>query len=308
MQSRTAATGITARDVTLRDGLQTEAPLPTEAKLTLLDALLAAGVADLELNAFVSPARVPAMADAETLATAARDRGARAWGLVLNRRGAERALAAGMGHLQYVVSVSPAHSRANAGREPDRAMDELEEVMGLAQASAAAVELTLATAFGCPFTGPVPVDAVLGLAARGASLGVSAIGLADTIGTAVPHEVRALTAAVRAAHPGVEVGLHLHDTRGLALANALAGIEVGATRVDGTLAGLGGCPFAPGATGNLAIEDLVHCLHESRMPTGIDLDALLDAGRLAARLTGRAQAGHVAVAGPRFARLHPVPA
>lgn len=290
------------RDVTMRDGLQDETPVPTEAKVALFEALVAAGVRDLEVASFVRADRVPAMADGEAVCAATEGTTATRWGLVLNRRGAERALAAGLRHLQYVVSVSETHQRENAGQGVDAALEVTADLVALAAEHEAVVELTLPTSFGCPFEGPVDPDAVVALAERALGVGVRSIGLADTIGTAVPPEVRVLVRRVMALSDR-PVGIHLHDTRGLAVANALAALEEGVARIDGGVGGLGGCPFAPGATGNLPLEDLAHALEAMGEPTGVDVEALVAAGRLADELTGHAVTGHVAVAGPRFATL-----
>jgi hydroxymethylglutaryl-CoA lyase len=288
------------RDVTLRDGLQDEAPVSTKAKLDLFEALVAAGIRDLELTSFVRPDRVPAMADAEELVAATAGQAAEVarWGLVLNERGAQRALAAGLRHLQAVISVSDEHHRHNAGHGVDEALVGLGRIVELAREQDAVVELTLATAFGCPFVGPVPRSDVARVAEAAVAAGVAALGLADTIGTAVPSEVAPLVRSVAAL--GVGVGVHLHDTRGLAIANALEAIQAGVVRVDGSVGGLGGCPFAPGASGNLPLEDLAHALEAMGVETGVDVDRLTDAARLACRLAGREVSSHVGVAGPRF--------
>jgi hydroxymethylglutaryl-CoA lyase len=288
------------RDVTLRDGLQDEAPVTTAAKVELFDALVAAGVRDLELTSFVRPDRVPAMADAEALvaATAGHDGSVTRWGLVLNERGAQRALASGLRHLQWVISVSESHQRENAGQSVAGGLTGLGRVVELARAEGAEVELTLATSFGCPFEGPVDPTAVEKVASAAVDAGVSALGLADTIGTAVPTEIGPLVRSVGSL--GVPVGIHLHDTRGLAIANALEAIAAGAVRVDGSVGGLGGCPFAPGASGNLALEDLAHALEAMGVETGVDLDGMVEAARVACSLAGRPVSSHVGVAGPRF--------
>jgi hydroxymethylglutaryl-CoA lyase len=290
--------------VTLRDGLQDEAPVATDDKVALFHALVAAGIDDLELTSFVRPDRVPALADAERLAARVRGTGdgPTVWALVLNARGAERALATGVRHLQFVVSVSERHNLENAGRTVAASLDELGRILALDGVDGTTVEVTAATAFGCPFTGPVPAGAVVALATEVGALGVRRWSVADTIGTAVPTEVRAVLASLRDLDAEAVLGVHLHDTRGLALANALAALEEGVDRIDGTVGGLGGCPFAPGATGNLALEDLVHALEAMGVPTGIDLDGLLAAARLAAELTGRPVGSRVGVAGARFAR------
>jgi hydroxymethylglutaryl-CoA lyase len=299
----TLPSSVVLRDVTLRDGLQDEAPIPTTAKVALFEALVAAGVRDLELVSFVRPDRVPAMADAEAVCAAteelARAAGVIRWALVLNRRGVDRALAAGLTHLQYVVSVSDAHSRHNAGAGTDEAMAAFVEVAALAAAAGAVVEMTLATAFGCPFEHRVDPDRVVRVAIDAVAAGAASVGLADTIGVAVPTEVATLVERVCGA-VDVPVGVHLHDTRGLAVANALTALQHGARRVDASLGGLGGCPFAPGASGNVAIEDLAHALEAMGVATGLDLDALIDASRLACASVGRSVGSHVGLAGPRF--------
>ncbi len=297
---------VTLRDVTLRDGLQDEQPISTEAKLEIFAALVGAGISDLELTSFVRADRVPAMADAEAMAAATADGELPVrWGLVLNLRGAQRALAAGLRNLQFVVSVSEAHNRNNAGRSVDESLGDLAAIVELARVEGAVVEATLATAFGCPHTGPVAVDDVRRVATAAIAAGASALGLADTIGTAVPTEVTALVRAVVADQPGAPVGIHLHDTRGLAIANALAAMDSGVRRIDGSVGGLGGCPFAPGASGNLPLEDLAHALEHMGVRTGVDVDALVRAAEVACAAVGRPVGSHIGVAGPRFARLVP---
>lgn len=285
----------------MRDGLQDEAPVSTEVKLALFEALVAAGVQELELTSFVRPDRVPAMADADALCAATHGAEVIRWGLVLNRRGAERALAAGLTHLQYVVSVSDTHSRQNAGAGTDDAIAAFEAAAAPALEAGAVVEMTLSTSFGCPYEQRIDPKRVVEVARRVVDAGATSIGLADTIGVAVPTEVAALTAAVvDAVGSTASVGAHLHDTRGLAIANGLAALEHGATRLDSAVGGLGGCPFAPGASGNVAIEDLAHGLNAMGVATGLDVAALVDAAKLACDAVGRNIASAVGIAGPRF--------
>ncbi len=294
---------VALRDVSLRDGLQDESPITTEAKAAIFEALVAAGVRDLELTSFVRPDRVPAMADAEAVCAATADLAAESgttrWGLVLNARGADRALAAGLTHLQYVVSVSDTHSRHNAGAGTDEMLDELSRLASGAIDAGAVVEVTLATAMGCPFEHRVDPERVVDIARRATDAGASSIGLADTIGVAVPTEVAVLVGLV---HSNVEVpiGVHLHDTRGLAIANAIAALEHGASRLDASVGGLGGCPFAPNASGNLPIEDLVHALEEMGVSTGLSVAGLVDAATLACAVVDRPVGSHIGLAGPRF--------
>jgi hydroxymethylglutaryl-CoA lyase len=294
------------RDVTLRDGLQDEPPIATVDKVALFEALVRAGVRDLELTSFVRPDRVPAMADAAELAAATTGTDVDRWALVLNQRGAQRAIDAGMDRLQFVVSVSDTHSRHNAGRTTDAGLAEIEAI-GPMLPPGTQLEVTLATSFGCPYDGPVAPAAVLAAGERALAAGAAGISLADTIGTAIPNEVTALVRAATALASDRPVGVHLHDTRGLGVANALAAIDAGAARVDGTVGGLGGCPFAPGASGNLALEDLVHVLEESGIDTGIDLDALIEVAQLACGLVGRPVESHLGRAGRRFGSLQERP-
>ena len=294
---------VVLRDVSLRDGLQDEAPISTEAKIVIFDALVAAGLRDLELTSFVRPDRIPALADADAFCLATQaiaDRaGVTRWGLVLNARGAQRALAAGLTDLQYVVSVSSTHSLHNAGADTEEALTAFAELAGDAIDQGAVVEMTLATAFGCPFEHRVDPDRVVAAARRAVAAGASSIGLADTIGVAVPTEVAELIDRVTAA-VDVPVGVHLHDTRGLAIANALAALEHGAVRLDASVGGLGGCPFAPNASGNVPIEDLTHALEAMGVATGLSVEGLVDAAVIACDAVGRPVASHVGIAGQRF--------
>ena len=298
-----SASSVVVRDVTLRDGLQDESPIDTDHKLRIYEVLIAAGLVDLELTSFVRADRVPALADAEQLvARTANDPQVTRWGLVLNERGAQRAVASGIDHLQFVFSVSEPHNRENAGCSVDESVERLRSVRDSTDASIA-LEVTLATAFGCPYDGPVDPGRVVDLANRVVELGIDGLSLADTIGTAAPSEVRRLVGRVRDDIGELSLGVHLHDTRGLALANALTAIEAGVTRVDASLGGLGGCPFAPGASGNLPIEDLVHALDAEGIASGIDIDRLIEASRTACSAVGRVVGSHVGIAGPRFANL-----
>lgn len=287
------------RDVSLRDGLQSEDPIDTESKFAIFLALVQAGVDDFEITSFVRPDKVPALADAERFSELTSSYPVRRAALALNVRGAERALDAGYIHLQYVISVSERHSVSNAGRTPNDAVRELAHIVD--SAGPDRVELTVATAFGCPYEGPVAVSAVLSLIDAAHSLGVRAFTLADTIGTAVPTDVSAMFARVRAKFSDAAFAGHFHDTRGLAIANGLAAVEAGAIRLDASVGGLGGCPFAPGASGNVPTEDLVHALHGMGIETGINLDQLLDAAQLACDAVGKPINSHIGLAGPRFA-------
>ena len=260
-----------------RDGLQNEPTLlSTEQKVELVRRAVAAGTRRVELASFVNPRLVPAMADAEAvLAGVAGMPGLVTSGLVLNVRGAERALGTAVDEVNVVVVTTDAFSERNSGMPTADAVAMAGKVAALVSAEQRAVSVTLAAAFGCPFSGEVPVARVADLARQCAVDGVSEIALADTIGVGVPSDVRRLVAAVRAAVPShVRLRAHFHNTRNTGYANAVAAVEEGLDVLDSSVGGIGGCPFAPNATGNIATEDLVYLLHRSGIATGLDLERL----------------------------------
>jgi hydroxymethylglutaryl-CoA lyase len=279
---------VSLREVGPRDGLQLEAPVPTEGKLALLQALAAAGLPRIEATSFVSPRAVPALADAEQVAAALPGIPGPRWSaLVASPRGAARAVAAGLREVAHVVSAADGHSLANAHRSTDEAVGDVEQTARTLHAAGGVCEVIVAVAWDCPFDGPTPVSRTADVCARAVELGADQLCLGDTIGTASPGRVWALLDAVRAAvGTDVPLGVHLHDTRGMGAANGLAAVQAGVTMLDASVGGLGGCPFAPGASGNLATEELVYLLEDAGVDTGVDLDALLDAARLAAALLG----------------------
>ncbi len=275
------------REVGLRDGLQLEDPLPLSAKLELLDALVATGVREIEATAFVSPSKVPALADAAELAAAlARFDTVEFSALVAGPGGARRAVADGIGSIEYVVSAADGHSRANVGRDTAEATAAIADIVAIAHDGGARLEVIIATAWDCPFDGPTPTQRVLDIVAAAVAAGADRVALADTIGTTTPGRVTALIAAVRPLIGQLPLGAHFHNTRGSGLASAYAAVLAGVTRLDASVGGLGGCPFAPGATGNIATEDLAYLLRDSGVDTGIDLDAAIAAAELAQRLVG----------------------
>lgn len=295
---------IQVREVGLRDGLQMVPHIiPTEDKLDWLRAEVSAGVSAFDVTSFVSKTKMPQFADAELMLQACLALpGIEASVLTLNARGAERALEAGAQRLVYVLSASAAHSRGNAGRDTEAALQEFAQVVAMARALAPAqrphLEAGIATAFGCTLEGAVPASRVRELATRLAEMGADEIMLADTVGYAQPRQVQALFEQVRQDINGLPLGGHFHDTRGLALANVAAALNAGATKFDGALGGLGGCPFAPGASGNVATEDLVYLLQSMGFATEIDLPALIALReRLAHWLPGTPLYGAVARAG-----------
>jgi hydroxymethylglutaryl-CoA lyase len=287
---------VTITDVGPRDGLQNEAvELATDDKLRLVEALLDAGVSRVEVTSFVHPKWVPQLADADALVpTLPRRAGVVYSALVPNDRGYDRARAAGIDHVLLVVSASEHHNRANLNRSTEESLASLAPLVRRAKADGARVAVGISTSFGCPFEGRVPAERVLAIASRLAEAGADAVGLADTVGHGNPAQVRDLFERARAELPAsVELVAHFHDTRGLGLANALAALEAGVTHFDASIAGLGGCPYAPGATGNIATEELVYMLEEMGVATGIDLARLLEAADLADRLLNRPPSGRL---------------
>lgn len=262
-----------------RDGLQNESvTISTAGKIELIERLVAAGVRRLEIASFVHPDRVPQMADAEAVVDAVGPSpdGVSFIGLVLNRRGLDRALATTVDEINFVVGASDGFNRANAGASPETTMTEIESM--LSHAGDRRTTVTISVAFGCPYDGAVPVDAVVDLAARAASAGADEIAMGDTIGVAVPSQVTAVIEAVGAA---VDVPLrgHFHDTRNTAVANSAAAYAAGVSVLDASVGGTGGCPFAPQATGNVATEDLIYLFERMGVETGIDPDRMIETTR-----------------------------
>ena len=280
---------VSVREVGPRDGLQIEAPLTTAHKLELLKALVATGVPRIEATAFVSPRAVPSLSDAAQVAAALGQFPAVQWSaLVANAAGARRAVAAGVRDLEYVVSAMDGHSLANSRRSSDEAVAEVAEVAEVVHGAGGTCEVIIAVAWDCPFDGPTPAARTAAVAARALQLGADQVCLGDTIGTASPARVLQLIDAVRAEIGQTPLGAHFHDTRGMGLANAWAAVLAGVTQLDASIGGLGGCPFAPGASGNIATEELVYLLEDAGISTGLRLEATLDAARLAGELVGHA--------------------
>lgn len=278
---------VTVREVALRDGLQIEAPIPLSAKLALLDAIAATGAREVEATAFVSPSKVPALADAPELAERlASYPGVEFSALVASPNGARRAIAAGITSLEYVVSAADGHSRANVGRSSAEATEQISDIVAIAHDGGATVEVIIATSWDCPFDGPTDPVRVVGIVDTACLNGADRIAIADTIGTATPGRVTSLVDAVLPRIGGRELGAHFHNTRGSGLASAYAAVAAGVTRLDSSVGGLGGCPFAPGASGNIATEDLTYLLRDSGVETGIDLAAAIDAARIARDIVG----------------------
>lgn len=305
-------TQLQINEVAPRDGFQIEASfVPTADKIQLIDALSATGLARIEATSFVSPKAIPHLRDAAEVVTGIQRRpGVGITVLVPNVKGAERALAGGIDEVNLVMSASDSHGLANLRMTPAQSLDQfaaiIEAVRTHPQGRAVFINASLSTSFGCPFEGEVPQARVLDLIEHQLSLGVQGVTLCDTTGMANPAQVARLCEAAQSRFPDTPFTLHFHNTRGMGLANALAAWQTGITRFDASLGGLGGCPYAPGATGNVCTEDLVHMFEQMGVATGVDLDALLAAAATLPDLVGHETPGQVVKAG-KADRRYPMP-
>ena len=291
---------ISVREVGPRDGLQNEDPVPATAKIALIDQLAKTGVSRIEAVSFVRAEAIPQMADAdEVWAGVTKDPAVRYSALAPNLRGARRALDAGFTEVEAVVSASDTHNRKNVNRSTPQSQDEIAVIIEEAHRRGATCQVVVATAWGCPYEGDVPVDRVLAVASRAVADGADAISFGDTTGMATPRRVRDLVGSFRSRHPDVPLNLHFHNTRGTGLANVLAALELGVDDFDASVGGLGGCPYAPGASGNIATEELVYMVEDMGVRTGIDLAAMIEAAGAAERIVGRELSSQVLRAGPR---------
>jgi isopropylmalate/homocitrate/citramalate synthase len=296
------------QEVATRDGFQNEKTfIETEHKIALIDELSQCGYAKIEVTSFTSPKAIPALRDAEAvMAGIRRQPGVEYTVLVPNVRGAERALGCGMDEANLVMSVSESHNRSNLRMTREQSFAQLKDVVGVIGSGPVAINVSLSTVFGCPMQGDVPDSDVLGWVERFAELGVRGVTLCDTTGMAYPSQVEALSRRVRERFPQLQLTLHFHNTRGMALANTLAALQAGIDRFDASLGGLGGCPYAPGASGNVCTEDLVHMLDLMGYDTGMDLDRILAASARLPGLIGHETPSQILRAGRRL-DLHPVP-
>jgi hydroxymethylglutaryl-CoA lyase len=296
------------QEVATRDGFQNEARfVETDDKVALIDRLSACGFAKIEVTSFTSPRAIPALRDAE----AVMHRIVRAPGvvytvLVPNVRGAERALSCDVDEVNLVMSVSETHNRANLRMSREESFAQLRDVIEVVSKTRVAINVSLSTAFGCPMEGDVPEDEVLGWVGRFAELGVHGVTLCDTTGMAYPNQVRQLAQRTRDQFARLETTLHFHNTRGMALANTMAALDAGIDRFDASLGGLGGCPYAPGASGNVCTEELVHMLELNGYDTGVDLTRALEASAHLPGLIGHDVPSQLLKAGRRL-DLHPAP-
>jgi hydroxymethylglutaryl-CoA lyase len=291
---------ISVREVGPRDGLQNEEPVPTAAKVELINVLSGTGVSRIEAVSFVRPDAIPQMADADQVWRSI-DRAAtvRYSALVPNLRGATRSLDSGFAEIEAVVSASDTHNRKNVNRSTEQSLDDIAQIIALAHDRGATCQVIVSTAWGCPYEGDVPVERVVSVAGRAVADGADGISFGDTTGMATPARVTRLVGEFRSARPDTGLNLHFHNTRGTGLANVLAALELGVADFDASVGGLGGCPYAPGATGNIATEELVHMVEDMGVDTGIDLEAMIGAAAEAERIIGRQLPSQVLRAGPR---------
>jgi hydroxymethylglutaryl-CoA lyase len=297
------------QEVGTRDGLQSEAAfVPTAEKIALVDALSMTGLAKIEVTAFVSPQAIPALRDADAVLRGIRRRAGVVYSaLVPNLRGAERAVEARADELNLVMSASETHNLTNLRMTRSQSFAALSQVARYAQQQGVAVNVSLSCSFGCPMEGEVAPATVLGWVQRFVDMGSAGVTLCDTTGMAHPGQVAELVAEFRSRWRGTELTLHFHNTRGMGLANVLAAIDAGADRFDASFGGIGGCPYAPGATGNVCTEEVVHALEAMGYETGVDLPALLVVARRLPALIGHDTPSQIAKAGRRVDLL-PVPA
>lgn len=295
---------VTITEVGLRDGLQMEPKfLPTEQKLRLLHALIDAGVRRFEATSFVSPRAVPQLADAADLMREVKRRGdVTLAALAPNAKGIERALQADVDEVVVFLSASETHNRTNLNRSRARSLEDMREAANLVRGTGVHLHAAIAVAFGCPFEGEVALDEIERLATSFAELGFQGITLGDSTGMATPRLVKQRVDMLRHKLPDLPVTLHFHNTRGMGLVNVVQGLECGITSFESSLGGIGGCPFAPGATGNICTEDTVHMLNELGVETGLDLAALCEVAKQFEDLLGHPLPGQVMHAGPRLRR------
>jgi hydroxymethylglutaryl-CoA lyase len=296
-------------EVATRDGFQNEAQfVDTDAKVALVNRLSQCGFAKIEVTSFTSPKAIPALRDAQAvMSRIARVPGVVYTVLVPNVRGAERALSCGVDEVNLVMSVSESHNTTNLRMTREQSFAQLSDVAAAVRETNVAINVSLSTAMGCPMEGDVPATEVLEWMRRFADIGVHGMTLCDTTGMAFPSQVRELCRRAAESFPLLELTLHFHNTRGMALANTLAALDAGIVRFDSSLGGLGGCPYAPGATGNVCTEELVHMLELDGYDTGVDLPAVVDAAKRLPDLIGRDVPSQILKAGRRL-DLHPMPA
>ena len=296
------------QEVVTRDGFQAESAfIPTQEKITLIDRLSNAGYAKIEVSSFTSPKAIPMLADAEAVMQGIkRVPGVEYTALIPNLKGAERALAVGVDEFNLVMSVSEAHNQANLKMSREDSFKALSSVIELAHANKTPVNISLSTSFGCPMTGITPLKELMHWIERFSAQGIRGITICDTTGMANPAQVQEVCEFAQYKHPNLQWTLHFHNTRGMGLANALAAVNSGIDRFDSSLGGLGGCPYAPGATGNICTEELVHMLDLMGLKTHVQIDALLECSKDLQKLVGRTLPSQLLMAG-KVDRIYAAP-
>ncbi|RBP85616.1 hydroxymethylglutaryl-CoA lyase [Marinomonas rhizomae] len=294
-------TKVRINEVATRDGFQSEALfIPTDKKIEIIDRLSLLGLNKIEVTSFVSPKAIPNLRDAEEVMNSiTRNPKITYVTLVPNEKGAERALATKADEVNLVMSVSESHNLSNMRMTCEQSLAQFKRICELMKGSSIGINASLATSFGCPFEGIIAPERVIEVIQQYLEIGIQSISIADTTGMASPRQVYELCSQVRDVFPSLDVTLHLHNTRGMGLANALAGLSAGITQLDASLGGIGGCPYAPGATGNICTEDLVHMLESIGLDTGVNLTKLLDMARELPELLEHDISGQIAKAGLR---------
>ncbi|MGA1553287.1 MAG: hydroxymethylglutaryl-CoA lyase [Burkholderiaceae bacterium] len=303
LPSKSLPSKVVLCDVAPRDGLQNESkPVSTAQKIALVQGLIQAGLPRIEVTSFVSPKAIPQLADAhDVMQGITRKPGVELVVLVPNQKGAERALACSPDELNLVMSVTASHSKANLRMTPEESFEKLQQVI-LQTREKVKLNVSLSCSFGCPFEGDVEASEVLHWVRRFHALGVTGVSLCDTTGMAYPSQVRALVEQTQALAPTLRITLHFHNSRGLGLANVFEGLRAGVTHFDACTGGIGGCPYAPGASGNVCMEDIVQALHCEGIETGVDLAQLIDVSKSLGQTLEHPLSGQVVYAGPRSRR------
>jgi hydroxymethylglutaryl-CoA lyase len=296
---------VTICEVAPRDGFQAETDwIPTEKKVRIINLLASTGIQSMEITSFVHPKAIPQLRDAEEVVRQSQDiKGLKLRALVPNVKGAQRAIDVGIKKLKLMLSATDSHSLSNANCVTDKAMSGFTPIIELAEKNCVQVGGSISVAFGCPYEGKVPMERIDKIVEQYEEMGINEVSLADTTGMANPKQVYEMLGQLRTHFPTMTFSLHLHNTRGMALANVIAAMQQGIVHFDSSIAGLGGCPYAPGATGNIATEDLVHSLYEMGIDTGINLNKVIQAAKDVKNLIGHDGGSYMLKAGPN-SQLH----
>ncbi|WP_078408600.1 hydroxymethylglutaryl-CoA lyase [Priestia abyssalis] len=291
---------VTICEVAPRDGFQAETEwIPTEQKIRIVRELAKTGIQSMEITSFVHPRAIPQLKDAEEVVKSVQDlTGIKFRALVPNVKGAQRAIDAGIKKLKLMLSATDAHSLSNANCLVEEAQNGFYPIIELAEKHGVKVGGSISVAFGCPYEGKVPVERIAAIVERYTTMGIDEISLADTTGMANPKQVYDMLGQLKGSFPNMTFSMHLHNTRGMALSNVVAALQQGIVHFDSSIAGLGGCPYAPGATGNIATEDVVHALTEMGVETGIDLNSLINVAKDVRQTIGHDGGSYMLQAGP----------